>query len=265
MPYALDGTIDVYGRFIQITPLPFNGTVTDGKEKPWITGLHRKPQYFVLADPIDPKMQDELCVLLSDYNKQISQTVLPRANLQEPILDTMSNMVPYMNTALITSTGVKGIRVNGDDEYDQVNALSKQLKEKALNADPWVAINSDLEIQELTNGTTMKAEDFMIALEELDNLRLSMYGLDNGGIYNKKTVITDTQMAMNQSSNSLPYQAGLNLRREFCDIVNDIYDLGIWVQESECVMGIDKNMDGESDLGTPSIETEGGSEDDTNV
>ena len=37
LPYALNGTIDVYGRFTGVTPLPFNGTSNDGgkgKEKP---------------------------------------------------------------------------------------------------------------------------------------------------------------------------------------------------------------------------------------
>ena len=35
LPYALDGTIDVYGRFVDVTPLPFNGTASDGdKVKP---------------------------------------------------------------------------------------------------------------------------------------------------------------------------------------------------------------------------------------
>ena len=36
LPYALDGTIDVYGRFMSVTPLPFNGTANDGKPE---TGL----------------------------------------------------------------------------------------------------------------------------------------------------------------------------------------------------------------------------------
>lgn len=34
LPYALDGTIDMYGRFTGITPLPFGGGTSD--EKPWI-------------------------------------------------------------------------------------------------------------------------------------------------------------------------------------------------------------------------------------
>ena len=48
LPYALDGSIDVYGRFTDVTPLPFNGkSSTDGKDKPLITGLKRKCLYEI--------------------------------------------------------------------------------------------------------------------------------------------------------------------------------------------------------------------------
>ena len=36
LPYALDGSIDVYGRFTGITPIPFNGKAESKDEKPWI-------------------------------------------------------------------------------------------------------------------------------------------------------------------------------------------------------------------------------------
>ena len=51
LPYALNGTIDVYGRFMGITPIAFgNGTTDNEKEKPWIEGLVRKPVYDIVLD-----------------------------------------------------------------------------------------------------------------------------------------------------------------------------------------------------------------------
>ena len=49
LPYALAGSIDVYGRFTEVTPLPFNGSTKakDGKERPWIPGLKRKVAHDV--------------------------------------------------------------------------------------------------------------------------------------------------------------------------------------------------------------------------
>ena len=41
------------------------------------------------------------------------------------------------------------------------------------------------------------------------------------------------------------YQDGLTIRQNFCDIVNAIWGLGIWVETSESVVG-DVNMDGKN-------------------
>ena len=265
LPYALDGTIDVYGRYTGVTPLPFNGTATDGKEKPWITGLTRKPLYQVKYDEIKKDDFETYCVLLNDYSKQISQNVIPRQTLQEPLLETMSEMVPFMRTALINSTGVKGMRVEDADTEQNVKVASSQIKDSALKGEPFVPIIGHIDLQELTNGTTVKAEDYMVALQGLDNLRLSMLGLDNGGIYNKKTVVTDTQMMMNYSPTSLVYQDGLTLRQGFCDTVNSLFGLGIWCEASESVLGIDKNQDGEQDRPETGVDTSIDKEDNENV
>lgn len=265
LPYALDGSIDVYGRYTGVTPLPFNGTATDGKEKPWITGLTRKPLYSIKYDEIKKEDFETYCVLLNDYSKQISQNVIPRQTLQEPLLETMSEMVPFMRTALINSTGVKGMRVEDADTEQNVKVASQQIKDSALKGEPFVPIIGHIDLQELTNGTTVKAEDYMVALQGLDNLRLSMLGLDNGGIYNKKTVVTDTQMMMNYSPTSLVYQDGLTLRQSFCDNVNSLFGLGIWCEASESVLGIDKNQDGEQDRPETGVDTSIDKEDNENV
>ena len=107
LPYALDGTIDVYGRFKGVTPLPFNGTAQD-KEKAWIVGMTRKPVYDILDDlETEPNLFEEGCVLLSDYSKQISQTNIPRQIIQDPILDAMAEAFPFARTSLISNSGVK--------------------------------------------------------------------------------------------------------------------------------------------------------------
>ena len=58
------------------------------------------------------------CVLLSDYSKQISQTILPRQSLQEPLLDAMSDCIPFMRTALQNETGVVGMRVESQSDSE---------------------------------------------------------------------------------------------------------------------------------------------------
>ena len=246
LPYALNGTIDVYGRFQGVTPLPFNGSTDneEGKEKPWITELTRKPIYDVLGDEVNNEFT-EACVLLSDYSKQISQTNISRQILQEPILDAMAEAFPLARTSLIAHSGIKGMRVNDEDQKAQVELASRATTKAALNGKMWIPLVGNLEFQELTDGTALKSEEFLLYMQSLDNFRLSLYGLDNGGLFQKKSHMLEAEQDMNSGNVGLVYQDGLSLRQKFCDIVNSIWGLGIWCEASETVTGMDKNLDGE--------------------
>ena len=246
LPYALNGTIDVYGRYQGVTPLPFNGSTDneEGKEKPWITGLTRKPIYDVLGDEVNNEFT-EACVLLSDYSKQISQTNISRQILQEPILDAMAEAFPLARTSLIANSGIKGVRVNDEDQKAQVELGSRSITRAALNGKPWIPLVGQIEFQELTEGSALKSEEFLLYMQALDNFRLSLYGLDNGGLFQKKAHMLEAEQDMNAGNIKLVYQDGLTIRQKFCDIVNSIWGLGIWCEASETVVGIDKNLDGE--------------------
>lgn len=246
LPYALNGTIDVYGRFQGVTPLPFNGSTSneDGKEKPWITGLTKKPIYDVLGDNLEDEFTDG-CVLLSDYSKQISQTNISRQILQDPILDAMAEAFPLARTSLIAHSGIKGMRVNDEDQKSQVGLASDSVTEAALNGKIWIPLVGNIEYQELTDGTALKSEEFLLYMQALDNFRLSLYGLDNGGLFQKKSHMLQDEQDMNSGNVGLIYQDGLTIRQKFCDIVNSIWGLGIWCEASETVSGIDTNLDGQ--------------------
>lgn len=246
LPYALDGSIDVYGRYTGCTPLPFNGTASankDGKQKPWITGLIRKPIYDVVLD--DVKLEDlkDKCVLLCDYSKQISQTTLPRQLLQEPLLDVMADCIPFMRTALQNETGITGMRVNSQDEYANVEAANRTINRAALSGEKYVAVVGNVDFQEMTTGVAGTSVDFMQALESLDNFRLGLYGIDNGGLFQKKAHMLQDEQDLATNATGLVYQDGLTNRQKFCDIVNSIWGLGISCEPSETVIG-DQNLDG---------------------
>jgi len=153
LPYALDGTIDVYGRFMGVTPLPFNGAANDGKDKPWIQGLTFNPIYDVAApeDFLDKKPEEikefleKSCVLLKDYTEQISQTNIARQVLNDPILDVMAECFPFMRTALINSTGVKGMRVGNENESANVWAANHAITRAALSGEANVPVVGSLD------------------------------------------------------------------------------------------------------------------------
>lgn len=219
LPYALDGSIDVYGRFKAVTPLPFNGTAQDKKDA-WITGLTKIPVYEVKEVDLDTFLDG--CVLLSDYSKQISQTNIARQILQEPILDAMAEAFPLARTSLIANSGIKGMRVNDEDQQSTVKAASRSITRAALNGDIWIPIVGNIEFQELTDGSALKSEEFLLYMQALDNFRLSLYGLDNGGLFQKKSHMLEAEQEMNAGNVGLVYQDGLALRQKFCNLVNSI-------------------------------------------
>lgn len=281
LPYALDGTIDVYGRYTAVTPLPFNGSTKAGeKEEPWIQGLKREcvyevelPEKYVddngqiLVEEI-LKTQNNKCVLLSDYTKQISQINISRQILNDPLLDVMSEMVPFARTALLNGTGVNGMRVTSEDEAMNVELAAKAMTEAALTGKKWIPIVGNVEFQGLAEGSIAKAEEYFLALQSLDNLRLSFYGLDNGGLFQKKSHMLEAEQEMNTGNVGLIMRDRLQNRQDFCTLVNSIWGLGIWCEISETVIGMDKDGDmvagDNEDQGTNmgGSAQEGGSEDD---
>ena len=245
LPYALDGDIDIYGRFKGITPLPFTGTAADAKGA-WITGLTFKPVYSM-----DEAMQamndsgiDGICFLLSDYSKQLSQTNIPRQILNDCLCKALSEAFPMARTSLIANSGISGIQVVDQDQAAQVVEAAASVNAAALSGQPWVPIVSGTQVQPLTAaGSAMKSEEYLLYMQALDNFRLSLYGLKNGGLFQKKAHLLQAEEEMNNGNLGLIMQDSLTNRQVFCDLVNMITGIMIWCEPSEAAVGIDRNGD----------------------
>ena len=271
MPYALDGTIDFYGRFNTIHPVPMTSGTDDKGSKAqaeYLANKKLKCVYSINLEEPTEKDLTESCVLLHDYTKQLSQTILPRATVNDPLLDVMADCVPFMRTALINSTGIKGVRVQDADQEQNVREGARSLEGSALTGTPWVPIQGKVEFQELTDGATGKAEEFMLAMQSLDNLRLSGYGIDNGGLFEKKAHELQSEADINGGPVGLVMQDGLSIRQNFCLIANSIWGTSMWCEPAENVMGADINGDGlmydrneDGENSGRDLTTEGGNED----
>ena len=101
-------------------------------------------------------------------------------------------------------------------------------------------------------------------MQSLDNLRLSGYGLENGGLFEKKAHILESENAVNQANVGLVLQDGLSIRQNFCNIVNSIWGLGIWCEMNEAAVNADLDGDGvnyDRDDDGSNTGSEGGSDD----
>ena len=142
---------------------------------------------------------------------------------------------------------------------------SGSVKNAALNGEKWIPMQGALDFQDLSSANSlMKAEEFLLAMQGLDNYRLSLLGLDNGGLFQKKSHMLEAEQEMNAGNMSLILKDGLNIRQRFCDIINSVWGIGINCMPSEEVINADLNGDGvvASDTMMESTGgTEGGEED----
>ena len=264
LPFAMtspeNGTgIDMYGRFTKVRPMPFMGsaeTKQSGANFQWLTDIELTPIYEVYT-PSDllemledgksiediQRLTEDFAVILHDFTPQQSFTNIPRQQIQEPILDIMSDCIPFMRTALLNSTGVQGVRITTADDAANVLAANRSLDVAALTGDKYVPIINTLEMQELTGGNPTRAEEFMLALQSLDNYRLSLYGLENGGLFQKRSHMLEAEQRTNQSNSGLVMEDGLANRQRVCDILNSIMGFGIWVEPDSDNAQIDLQND----------------------
>jgi len=269
LPYALDGTIDAYGRFNTIHPVPIASGSKDEavkKSEKALADYLATKKFNVLYDIVLPEdfakkpdyYTNNCCVLLHDYTKQLSETLVPRQQLMDPLLDVMSNCIPYMNTALQNSTGISGVKVQSEDEAAQVILASNAMQNAALTGEKWMPIQGGLNFQDLCTGTITKPEEFLLAMQGLDNYRLSLHGLDNGGLFQKKSHMLEAEQEMNAGNMSLILKDKLNIRERFCDIVASVWPIGLDVLPSEEVINADMNGDGVVASDTEAESTGGG-------
>lgn len=273
MPYTLDGTIDFYGRFNTIHPVPMTAGDEDKDnvkrktaQEELLSQIKLKCIYapITFADELNYDVMTSSAVLLHDYTKQQSQTIIPRQQVNDPLVETIAAMIPYARTAAMLSTGVKGVRVNDSAEAEDVMVGSSTIDVAAQTGNPWVPLLGKLDYQELNGGVAYKPTDFMQLMQSLDNFRLSTYGIDNGGLFEKKSQILESENSVNASNTAVALTDGLAIRQNFCNIVNSIWHLGIWCDITETAAMRDDNGDGRIDENDPAASqsgSEGGSVD----
>lgn len=256
LPYGQVSIPDVYGRYQRITPLQFAGSAIpeqgEVKEKGvFMPGFTRRAVYAVPDDPREIlRLMNEAAVILKDYTPQLSGECLPRAGLVDGVLDMMAECFPMARTALLANSGVKGMRVPSADAKGEVAAAAQSVYDAAIDGNPWIPILGTTEFQELGERSALSVQDYLLDLQSLDNFRLSLHGLSSGGLFQKKTQMLEGENDMNATRAKAALLDGLNQRRRFCELVNEIWGIGVSCEISEAALA----MNGQS----MPIETRGG-------
>ena len=169
--------LDIYGRFKNIQLIQFMGSTE--KDTAIALGLPFKVRYDIKLDEQDMSDLTESAVILRDYSQQLSQTILPMSLRQEWIIRLMAETAAFARTKLITGAGIRGVKVNSADQVGDVDDLAKGVINAAYSGKPYVGIVGGVEQQELENSNpgSMRVEDYLMAMQSFDNIRLSVYGL----------------------------------------------------------------------------------------
>lgn len=250
--YALDGEIDYTGRYITVKPVPIASGATEVEKKKtailaqYLSTKRLKVYYDVPIEDLTYEERINACVILQDYTRQLAQTIIPRQQINDPILDLESDCLPMLRTALRNATGVLGMRVTNEDEKDSVLAANIARDRAVLNGEGYIPIIGALEFQELAGGEVAKGEEYLMAMQSIDNFRLSLLGIQNGGLFSKNQYQNTAEVSMNGGQNPAQLQDGLNVRQHACDIANALWGVGQSCELSECAAQMD--MDGNGAL-----------------
>lgn len=248
MPYALDGTIDFYGRENTVHPIPINASDTDAAKRQWdlLSSIKLNVKRGVVLDPTIEDFNDS-GVIIRDYTPQASITSgIPRSQLQDPVIELESKIFPYMRTAMMNSTGTQAVQCQDESEANDILEAANAFDDAATSGKPLIPIMGKLNMQAINKGAVTNSEEYLMTMQAIDNFRESLYGLSRGGLFTKKEHTNDSENALNQQLD-FPLTDGLKLRQDACNIINSIWPIGIWCEISETAENVDRNGDGFSD------------------
>lgn len=243
MPITLggNGSLDFYNLENYVTPVPWNNSAS-AEQKKVLSNIQLK----VIKEPmlsVSPQDFENSCVIIRDYTPQGDiQGGIPRATLQDGIISLEASILPYMRTNLMNNTGIMGIKVSDQEEYNDVIDAANSVDEAAKNGDPWIPLMQKLDRQPLNNGGSSDSGTYLQAYQSIDNLRQSFLGVNKSGVYDKSQYINTVQATQNVPT-SFPLTDGLKLRQDACNIINSIWPLGIYCETSETVLQADTDGD----------------------
>ena len=149
-----------------------------------------------------------------------------------------------MRTSLFNSTGVKGMRVTSGDEISNVLMANMTTQQAAIQGQQYVPIKGQVDFQELSGDDVARSEEFLMAMQALDNYRLSLLGLDSGGLFQKKSHMLEAEQTMNEGKSKAALIDGLTWRQRACDIATALWGTGMSYELSETATNVDLNFDG---------------------
>lgn len=243
LPFALNGVIDEYGRYIRCNTLPFTGTDEEPKDK-----KVKKPRMLVYEDleivydlPYNSEMFEKarkmktVGIILNDNSLAVSQQPIIRSNYVKPVLHMMATLMQIINTAMYGSADHNLLQIENESELvsiqNQINAINADI----LRGNRFTPIVGNLPITPLKTSNTANLEGLFGTFNSLTNFLKSITGVANAGVFDKKAHLLQEEQKLNGSNSDDIYYNGLRLRQEFCLMVQAYYNYPIWCESKRAM------------------------------
>lgn len=241
LPFALNDTIDEYGRYTRCNTLPFTG-VDETKKKNTQSGKGKlvKAVYedleIVYDFPYSMDMLEKIKkgkpvgIILNDSSLAISQQPIIRSNYVKPVLHLMSTLLQIINTAMFGAADASLLQVDNESEYDSIKEQINAINQSILRGERFIPIQGKMPIIPIKTSNTTDLEGLFGTFNSLSNFLKSITGVANAGVFDKKAHLLQEEQKLNGSNSDDVYYNGLRQRQEFCLMIQAYYNYPIWCE-----------------------------------
>ena len=244
LPFALNDTIDEYGRYTRCNTLPFIGVdevKRDPNSKKRMVSAVMEDLELVYDLPYNEEMlrmireKKPVGIILNDNTLAISQQPIIRANYVKPVLHMMATLMNIINCAMFGAADHNVLAVENESELKSINQGIDAINKNILNGKRFTAITSPLKIEPLKTSNTADLEGLFNTFNSLSNFLKSITGVANPGVFDKKAHLLQEEQQLNGSNADDIYYNGLRQRQEFCMLVQAYYGYPIWCESKRAM------------------------------
>jgi len=239
LPFALNGKIDEYGRYLKCNVLPFTGVSdeTDTKKN----GKNKKTQSLVYKDleiVYDLPYNEEMLklgrngkpvgIIINDNSLSISQQPIIRSNYVQPVLRMLATLMQIINTAMFGNADHSLIQIENEGELGEINRAINAINQDILRGKRFTPVVGTFPITPLKTSNTANLEGLFNTFNSLTNFLKSITGVANAGVFDKKAHLLQEEQRLNGSNSDDVYYNGLRMRQEACLLFQAYYGYPTW-------------------------------------
>lgn len=241
LPFALNKTIDEYGRYTGANTFPFTGVDTENdakkkKKKKETQDLIYENLPIVYDLPYSEESLKNIRekkvvgIILNDNSLGISQQPVIRYNYVQPVLHMMSTLMQIINTAMYGNADHNLLQIDNESELLSIQTQINAINQDILRGRRFTPIVGKLPITPLKTTNSSDLEGLFNTFNSLNNFLKSITGIANAGVFDKKAHLLQDEQSLNGSNADDIYYNGLRLRQEFCILFQAYYNYPVWCE-----------------------------------